>query len=196
MGLWKRLKNWYHRSFYVEPIRDEEVDISRTVQNVETLGSINEDEIIKQENNEGAKIFINSAQLSENRTFHLPPEKSYVFDKLDEIFSDQREFCSQIDKQYFDKPFNCFNFVKDDFNLYYDLNCAIEELIEAIRELNTKKWKQTRKNVDREKVLEEIVDATKFLNQAILRLGYNANDFYELHKKKSQVNRDRQKNGY
>lgn len=152
-------------------------------------------ELVKLENNEGAKLFLNASQLSENRTVRFP-EKSYIFDKLDEIFMDQKEFTSQIDKQYFNKPFSCYNINKPDFDLYYDLNCAIEELVEAIRELNTKRWKQNKRIVDKDKILEEIVDCTKFLNQAILRLGYNANDYYEKHKKKSKINRDRQKNNY
>lgn len=201
--------DWYHKHFTTEEdnlnnktVSSNDLDHARITLDTH-LGvqertytfpkcSEEEDEMFKKENNEGAKLFINSY----DRTFKLPPEKSYIFDKLDEIFRDQKEFTLQIDNQYKDNPFSCYNFDKSDFNLYYDLNCAIEELIEAIRELNTKKWKQTRKNVNREKVLEEIVDATKFLNQAILRLGFNANDYYELHKKKSQINRDRQKNNY
>jgi dimeric dUTPase (all-alpha-NTP-PPase superfamily) len=139
---------------------------------------------------------LNHAKIIIEHQNDLPPEKSYIFDKLDEIFMDQKAFTLQIDNEYKDKPFNCYNISKTDFDLYYDLNCAIEELVEAIRELNTKRWKRTKKIVNKEKVLEEIVDCTKFLNQAILRLGYNANDFYELHKKKSGVNRDRQKSGY
>ena len=123
-------------------------------------------------------------------------ERSLIFDKLDEIFQEQKQFKNQIEDQYKNNEFKCYNFEKFDYDIYYDLNCAIEELIEAIRELNTKKWKQKKKIVDRKKVLEEIVDASKFMNQAILRLGYNANDYYELHKKKSEENRNRQKNNY
>lgn len=190
MNIFKKVKDWYHRNFYIVSESDDD-DNNKNNDNydhkVEELGSINDnDKIIKQDDN----III------EPKEFNFPSEKSYIFDKLDEIFMDQREFTSQIDKQYFDQPFNCYNFDKKEYDLYYDLNCAIEELVEAIRELNTKKWKRERKTIHKERILEEIVDATKFLNQAILRLGYNANDFYELHRKKSNINRERQKNGY
>jgi dimeric dUTPase (all-alpha-NTP-PPase superfamily) len=174
MGLREKITIWYKNNFDSDWIeKDYEIPV-------------------KSSNESHAKLIVEQNAVPTI----LVTEKSYMFDKLDEIFSDQKMFTNQIDNQFKDQQFSCYNFDKADFDLYYDLNCAIEELIEAIRELNTKKWKQTRKQVDKSKVLEEIVDATKFLNQAILRLGYNANDFYELHKKKSQINRDRQKNGY
>lgn len=174
------MENLKQLSDNIKEARGEKIDVPKT-----------EEEMIKEQNNKGAELFIDAY----DRTFVFP-DKSYVWDKLDEIFSEQKQFTSQIDKQYFDKPFSCYNFDKPDFDLYYDLNCAIEELVEAIRELNTKKWKQNKKIIDKQKILEEIVDCTKFLNQAILRLGYNANDYYDMHKKKSGINTERQKNGY
>lgn len=118
------------------------------------------------------------------------------FDRLDEIFNDQKAFTNQIDSKYKDQTFSCYNFNQLEFDLYDDLNCAIAEISEAIRELNTKKWREVKNVVDKQKVLEEIVDCTKFLNQAILRLGYNSNDYYNMHVSKSGTNRKRQKNGY
>lgn len=132
----------------------------------------------------------------ERYDFLATEEKSYLWDKLDEIFQKQLQFTNQIDGNYKDQSFSCYHFDKLEFDLYDDLNCAIQECCEAIKELNTKKWKKQKKEVDRKKVLIEIVDATKFLHQAVIRLGYNSTDFYEAHKNKGKENDKRQKEGY
>jgi dimeric dUTPase (all-alpha-NTP-PPase superfamily) len=123
-------------------------------------------------------------------------EQRADFDRLDDLFNEQKEFTNQIDSKFSNQEFSCYNFTREEYDIYDDLNCAIQEATEAIRELNTKKWKSKRKIVNKKKVLEEIVDCTKFLNQAMIRLGYNSNDFYNMHKKKSEINRERQRTGY
>jgi len=179
--IFNKLSGWYNRNFYQTPTWDEsEYEIE--VKNIEHGGS---------KAVPVRKIFIESQEK-----VSLAPEKSYMWDKLDEIFSEQKAFTNQINDQYKDNDFKCYNMDKFDYDIYYDLNCAIEELVEAIRELNTKKWKQKKKVVDKKKVLEEMVDASKFIHQAIIRLGYNANDYFEMHKTKDEENKNRQKNGY
>src|SRR5688500_17374037 len=147
-----KLKNWWNNNFEsgsnMLDQSDYEIPVKKEAQ---------EEEQERKNNNEAAKLFIDAY----DRTIKFP-EKSYIFDKLDEIFMDQKHFTNQINSQYKGQEFSCYHFDKGEFDIYYDINCAIEELVEAIRELNTKKWKQTRKQVNRDKILEELVDCTKF----------------------------------
>lgn len=142
------------------------------------------------------KIEITPTGLNAIREFTLPSDKSYIWDKLDEIFTEALDFKNRIDKKFEGKPFNCYNFVKNEFDINYDLDCVIEEAVESKRLLNRKKWKDERIPLDREKLLEELIDIDKFVIQAIIRLGYNANDFYLMHKKKHEKNIKRQEEGY
>jgi hypothetical protein len=138
---------------------------------------------------------LGQSELSSPRTFNFP-DKSYIWDKLDEIFSQSLDFKNRIDSKFADKPFSCYNFEQNEFDINYDLDCVIEEAVEAKQLLNRKKWKDERHEVDKQKLLEELIDIDKFVIQAILRLGFNACDVYEMHKKKYLKNIKRQEEGY
>lgn len=123
------------------------------------------------------------------------------YDKLNEIIHDQELFTFQIYKQYKETPFSCYNFKKDHFDIYYTLDRANIEINEAKVLVDSKIWKKTteQKALSKQKkemILEEIIDAQKFLNQAVIQLGYNTQDLYDMHKKKSDTNRIRQQNNY
>ena len=136
-------------------------------------------------------------QLSENRTFNFPDQKSYIFDKLDEIFEAQKAFKQQIDSNYKDKDFSCYNIPQDNYDLLDDITNIIEEAIECRRLIvPRKKWSKKIEPLDKKKLLEELIDVSKFTLQAIIRLGYGAPDFYKAHNEKTEENKNRQKNGY
>ena len=121
-----------------------------------------------------------------------------VPDKLDEIMIDQKHFTREIYSKYEGQEFSCFNFVEEYFKIWYSLMRAGSEIHEAAELIPSKLWKELPPDfiLDKEKVLEEIVDAQKFINQAIQALGFDSVDMYRKHLEKSNVNRKRQKDGY
>lgn len=121
-----------------------------------------------------------------------------VPDKLDEIMHDQSKFTDEIYDKYEGQEFSCFNFIEQYFKIWYSLMRAGSEIHEAAELIPSKLWKEVPKDfvLDKEKVLEEIIDAQKFINQAIQILGFNSIDVYKMHMKKSEINRKRQKDGY
>lgn len=121
---------------------------------------------------------------------------STMFDKLDSIMSDQKNFDNEMNEQYKDQPFSCYNFTKENFDIWYPLMRAQCEINESSNLIPSKTWKNSDKPLDKQKLLEEIIDAQKFLNKAIISLGFTAKDVYDMHVKKSQINRQRQKEGY
>ncbi len=71
----------------------------------------------------------------------------------------------------------------------------IHEAVELQRTTNWKWWKKpTAFNIDEAR--EELIDIWHFVVQASLELGLTPNDILEEYKRKNQINRDRQKNGY
>ncbi len=125
------------------------------------------------------------------------PPKSYLWDKLDEIFEEQRAFKIQMDSQFKDQNFSCYNIPQDNYDLLDDITNIIEEAIETRRLIvPRKKWSKKIEPIDRKKILEELIDINKFTIQAMIRLGYGAPDMYKAHKEKTEINKDRQKNNY
>lgn len=125
--------------------------------------------------------------------------KKYAFDRLAQIFREQEIFTDRVYKPFKDKPFNCYNFDKETFDLFYTLVRASIELSEALKEIDdhTKIWKNSKgEPYDKEKVLKELIDVAKFCHQAILFLGYNEDDYYKGHTTKTKINHKRQDNGY
>ena len=118
-----------------------------------------------------------------------------VPDKLDEIMIDQKHFTREIYSKYEGQEFSCFNFVEEYFKIWYSLMRAGSEIHEAAELIPSKLWKELPPDfiLDKEKVLEEIVDAQKFINQAIQALGFDSVDMYRKHLEKSNVNRKRPK---
>ena len=71
----------------------------------------------------------------------------------------------------------------------------IHEAVELQRTTGWKWWKKpTSFNFDEAR--EELIDIWHFVVQASLELGLKPDDILNEYKKKNQINRDRQKNGY
>lgn len=148
---------------------------------------------------DGKKVVFDKTGLESPKTFTLPEQKNYCFDKLDQIMEDQKLFTNEIYSKFDGQPFSCYNFKQDHFDIYYTLDRAGIETNEAKNIVDSKIWKNSTKELTPElktQILEEIIDAMKFLNQAVLQLGFSAADVYDMHMKKSKVNRNRQKDGY
>lgn len=148
-------------------------------------------------NNKGVKFFLDTNKLPQPITFNFPDQRNYIFDKLDEIFEAQKKFKNQIDSNYEGQPFNCYNIPQGNYDLLDDITNIIEEAIECRRLIvPRKKWSKKSEPINRQQLLEELIDVSKFTLQAIIRLGYGAPDFYNGHKDKTKVNEERQENGY
>jgi len=68
----------------------------------------------------------------------------------------------------------------------YFITCVQEELHEMLRELNCKKWKDQKIKVDRERVLEEYIDAFKFLLSIGSLWGFSIEEISDMFHKKSK----------
>lgn len=108
-------------------------------------------------------------------------------DKLDEIFSLQKGLANMM---------NLERYPKDVEGRVSALSTAImHEAVELQRTTNWKWWKKpTPFNVDDAK--EELIDIWHFVVQASLELNLTPDDILEEYKRKNEINRDRQKNGY
>lgn len=144
------------------------------------------------------KLTLNGGSLSNGQTvkLNLPEEKSYIWDKLDELFSQQKLFKEKIDSKFKEQSFGCYNITQEEYDLLDDISNIIEEAIECRKLINRKRWSEKKKPLDKKALLEELIDVNKFTLQAIIRLGYGAPDMYKAHKEKTVVNDDRQKDGY
>jgi len=121
-----------------------------------------------------------------------------VPDKLDEIMHDQKKFTDEIYSKYNGQEFSCYNFKEQYFKIWYSLMRAGSEIHEAAELVPSKLWKELPPDfvLDEKKVLEEIIDAQKFINQAVQILGFDSIEVFKMHVKKSEKNRKRQKDGY
>tara|TARA_R110000787_G_scaffold246246_1_gene351996 strand:+ start:774 stop:1199 length:426 start_codon:yes stop_codon:yes gene_type:complete len=75
---------------------------------------------------------------------------------------------------------------------------GVEEVFEALSELrNSKSHRQTEiLDFDRDKFLEEWVDAFNYFFSVLILAGYTEDEFFEMYKKKDEVIHERLKNGY
>ena len=75
---------------------------------------------------------------------------------------------------------------------------GVEEMFEALQHL--KNWKPHRKTempeIDREKFLEEIVDAFNYFLSLIILIGVDVDEFYNAFLKKDEIIRGRLNEGY
>lgn len=117
-------------------------------------------------------------------------------DKLDIIFNKQKELTDRVYSKYAGGYFNCFNFSEKEFKTWYALVCANQEISETIQKLNFKVWKAQKKNIDKKEILEELCDALHFLIQAVILLGFSADDFFKAYEKKNEINHQRQSSNY
>lgn len=71
----------------------------------------------------------------------------------------------------------------------------IHEAVELQRTTNWKWWKKPTK-FNEEEAKEELIDIWHFVIQASLELKLTPDDILDEYKRKNEINRDRQKNGY
>ena len=85
---------------------------------------------------------------------------------------------------------------KDSENRISALSTAImHEAVELQRTTNWKWWKTPTK-FDVAEAREELIDIWHFVVQASLELNLTPDDIVEEYKKKNEINRERQRNGY
>jgi len=113
--------------------------------------------------------------------------KLNVKDKLDLIFSLQKELSSLMDLSRYPKT------MEDKISML--CIAIIHEATELQRITNWKWWKKPT-NFDVKEAKEELIDILHFVIQASLELGLSPNDILEEYIKKNYINRNRQKNGY
>jgi dimeric dUTPase (all-alpha-NTP-PPase superfamily) len=108
-------------------------------------------------------------------------------DKLESLFSLQKGLAEMM---------NLDRYPKDTEGRVASLCTAIiHEAVELQRTTNWKWWKKpTPFNVDDAK--EELIDIWHFVVQASLELNLTPDDIVAEYKRKNQINRERQKNGY
>jgi dimeric dUTPase (all-alpha-NTP-PPase superfamily) len=108
-------------------------------------------------------------------------------DRLDEIFSMQKGLSEMM---------NLDRYPKDSEGRVSALSTAIiHEAVELQRTTNWKWWKKPVPfNVDDAK--EELIDIWHFVVQASLELNLTPDDIVAEYRKKNEINRSRQKNGY
>ncbi len=71
----------------------------------------------------------------------------------------------------------------------------IHEAVELQRTTNWKWWKSPTP-FEKNEAKEELIDVWHFVIQASLELGLTPDDIVKEYKKKNEINRERQKNGY
>ncbi|MGQ0605444.1 MAG: dUTPase [Candidatus Nitrosotenuis sp.] len=108
-------------------------------------------------------------------------------DRLDEIFSMQKGLANMM---------NLDRYPKDVEGRISALSTAI--MHEAVELQRTTNWKWWKKPIpfDVEEAKEELADIWHFVVQASLELNLTPDDILAEYKRKNEINRDRQKNGY
>ena len=111
-------------------------------------------------------------------------------DSLVQMFEKQKEFQKLLTGIELPK--------KDYTQLNYTMTALIAELGEVLQaDKNWKNWKRTKDaNVDREALLDEVVDVYHFIINMTLYLGFDANDVINKFFEKNKVNFERQNNNY
>ncbi len=141
--------------------------------------------------------------------------ENHIGDKLDRIFSGQRELMigyKPIAEQHYSKIFKqSVQFSDDVFKggeanihtkegnyLIRDMfNACVQEIGEAIQVLkNWKAWKQTEMPSDSEHFKEEVIDAFHFFVEGCILAGITPDDLHDLYFKKNEVNHFRQDSNY
>lgn len=105
-------------------------------------------------------------------------------DKLDEIFELQKSLDDKIEVEH------KISFTRDEW-IQKDMLAIMSELSEALMETNFKWWKNP-KEVDEEKLHEELIDVLHFFVSLCIRCGLDADKMYEKYKGKHRENVKRQ----
>lgn len=108
-------------------------------------------------------------------------------DKLDTIFSIQKELTSMMDLSRYPSSI--------DGRVSALSTAIIHEAVELQRLTNWKWWKKPTP-FDSEAAKEELIDIWHFVIQASLELGMTPSDILSEYRKKNKLNRNRQASGY
>ena len=110
-----------------------------------------------------------------------------IDDRLETIFRLQKGLAEMM---------NLDRYPKDSESRVSALSTAImHEAVELQRTTNWKWWK-TPTSFNKADAREELIDIWHFVVQASLELNLTPNDIVEEYKRKNEINRERQKNGY
>ena len=110
-----------------------------------------------------------------------------IDDRLESIFSMQKSLADMM---------NLDRYPNDTEGKVAALCTAIiHEAVELQRTTNWKWWKKPTP-FNKAEAKEELIDIWHFVVQASLELNLTPDDIVEEYKRKNQINRDRQKNGY
>lgn len=120
-------------------------------------------------------------------------------DKLEKMFEQQETFMRLLQKKRNFPDFPVDVLSKPGQRLVKDISyeCA-DELHEARQHLkNSKNHRATEiKTFDRDKYIEELIDAQHYLLEIVIASGITIDEFFEAYIAKGDVNTDRINNGY
>lgn len=112
-------------------------------------------------------------------------------DKLEDLFNRQKRL-----QEIFGN--NIDNFSEEQRQQYVKDNVLglLDEVHEILRETNWKNWKKTKKEINRNKLLEELADALHFFNNLCIAYNFSADELYESYLKKDEKILKRIKENY
>lgn len=105
-------------------------------------------------------------------------------DKLDEIFTKQKEFDTYVAEK------RNLHFTQEEWMQKKAL-AMIEELTEVLNEVNYKWWKNP-KPIQKNALMEELSDVLHFFIGMCIHAGMTSNDLYTYYMNKNKENQDRQ----
>ena len=121
------------------------------------------------------------------KPFYRTNPHTNLMDKLDTIFSIQKELTSMMDLSRYPSSM--------DGRVSALSTAIIHEAVELQRLTNWKWWKKPTP-FDSEAAKEELIDIWHFVIQASLELGMTPSDIVSEYRKKNKLNRNRQASGY
>ena len=121
------------------------------------------------------------------KPFYTTSPHTNLMDKLDTIFSIQKELTSMMDLSRYPSSI--------DGRVSALSTAIIHEAVELQRLTNWKWWKKPTP-FDSEAAKEELFDIWHFVIQASLELGMTPSDVLSEYRKKNKLNRNRQASGY
>ena len=77
-------------------------------------------------------------------------------------------------------------------NIRTCFTAAVVELSEFMQEINWKPWKNTKKDENRAKILEELVDVLHFYVELCILMGFDSEEIFHAYEAKMEVNHKRQ----
>ena len=112
-------------------------------------------------------------------------------DMLQDLFKRQRELSLAIGDD-----FNKMSLEEKEEYTKDKVLALLDETHEVLREINWKSWKKTKKDIDGDKLLEELSDVFHFYINLCLVWGFDAKDVYGAYLKKDEENYNRIKRAY